>query len=266
MSTPLEIAWREARVTRDGRPVLDLSLAVPPGEFLVVLGRSGSGKSTALKTVNRLVEIEGGTLEVQGRPVGDWDPIRLRRAVGYVIQEVGLFPHFSVARNIGLVPTLLGWPPAAVADRTRELLTLVGLEAGRFAARLPHQLSGGERQRVGVARALAARPGVLLMDEPFGALDPVTRDELQGEMERLHRRLGTTIVLVTHDVREAVRLGQRIAVLADGRVAAVGTAAALEAASHPEVQRLLRLARPPAGPGDGLIMKAPPHPTPDDVS
>ncbi len=243
MSPAAEIVWHQARVTRDGRTVLDaFSLEVARGEFLVMLGRSGAGKSTVLKTVNRLVELEGGTLEVQGRSVRDWDPIALRRSVGYVIQDVGLFPHVTVARNIGLVPSLLAWPPGRVRERTRELLALVGLDAARFGPRLPRELSGGERQRVGVARALAARPSLLLMDEPFGALDPITRDELQGEMERLHQQLGTTVVLVTHDVREAVRLGQRIAVLADGRVAAVGTARELQDSSHPEVQALLRLA------------------------
>ena len=244
MSPTAEIEWQLARVTRGGRAVLDaFSLRVARGEFLVMLGRSGAGKSTALQTVNRLLELDGGTLSVQGRSVRDWDPIALRRGIGYVIQDVGLFPHFTVARNVGLVPALLGWPREQVRERVRELLDMVGLAAARFGPRLPQELSGGERQRVGVARALAARPALLLMDEPFGALDPVTRDELQGEMERLHRQLGTTIVLVTHDVREALRLGQRIAVLAAGRLAAVGTAQELQHAPQPEVQTLLRLGR-----------------------
>ncbi len=201
--------------------VTDLNLQVWRGETLVLLGRSGSGKTTTLKLINRLAEPTAGEVFVDGRRTVDWDPIRLRRRIGYVIQEVGLFPHLTVERNIGLVPALERWPPQRIRARVEELLQLVGLEPEQFARRHPQELSGGQRQRVGVARALAADPPILLMDEPFGALDPVTRAEMQREFRQLAARLGKTIVFVTHDVREALLLGTRIALLADGKLVAV---------------------------------------------
>jgi len=199
-----------------GRTLLDaLSLAVEEGETLAVIGRSGSGKTTA------------------------WDAIRLRRRTGYVIQEVGLFPHLAVARNVGLVPELEGWPAERIGKRVEELLALVGLPAAEFAARYPHHLSGGQRQRVGVARALAADPPLLLLDEPFGALDPITRTELQREFRALQARLKKTAIFVTHDMREAALVGDRIAVLAGGRLCAVATPEALRESGDPEVRALM---------------------------
>ncbi len=223
---PAAIEFDAVSMVYDGRAVLDrLTLAVHTGETLVLLGTSGCGKTTALKMINRLVEPTSGTVTVAGRPVMQWDPITLRRSTGYVIQDAGLFPHFSVERNVELVPRLLGWDTARRAARVTELLEMVGLDPARYRAMWPHQLSGGERQRVGVARALAADPPVLLMDEPFGALDPITRARLQKEFADLARRLARTIVFVTHDIVEAYRLGTRIALLADGRILQIGTPA-----------------------------------------
>jgi osmoprotectant transport system ATP-binding protein len=194
-----------------------LDLQVQNGETLVLLGRSGSGKTTSLKLVNRLLSPTSGEIRVKGVPNQDADVIRLRRSIGYVIQDVGLFPHFTIERNIGLVPKIEGWPQERIRARTQELLQMVGL-APETALRYPHQLSGGQRQRVGVARALAADPEVLLMDEPFGALDPLTRDELQREFLLLQQRLHKTVLFVTHDLREALRLGSRIALMEAGRL------------------------------------------------
>ena len=222
-----------------------LSLSVASGEVLVLLGTSGSGKTTALKTLNRLVRPDHGTVTVLGRDVQSWDPIALRRSIGYVIQEVGLLPHLTIAENVGMVPRLLGWEPARRAARARELLALAGLDADRVAPLFPRQLSGGERQRVGLARALAADPPLLLMDEPFGALDPLTRRRLQDEFRALQRRLAKTVVLVTHDVPEALRLGDRVVVMAAGRVVQEGTPA--EVRDHPQpgfVQEFVAAALP----------------------
>jgi osmoprotectant transport system ATP-binding protein len=213
-----------------------ISLEIHAGETLVLLGRSGSGKTTLLKLINRLLQPQNGTVFVQGRATSEWNPIRLRRGIGYVIQEGGLFPHFTVAQNIGLVPGLEKWAPARIAQRVDELLTLVGLDPQQFAARRPHELSGGQRQRVGVARSLAADPPILLMDEPFGALDPVTRAELQHEFGNLARRLGKTIVFVTHDLREALLLASRIVLLRAGRVVAAAGPQDFLRIDHPEVQ------------------------------
>jgi osmoprotectant transport system ATP-binding protein len=203
-----------------GRAIIsDLSLDILRGETLVLLGRSGSGKTTTLKLINRLLEPTSGELLIEGKPSLEWDPIRLRRHIGYVIQETGLFPHFTVERNVGLVPRLESWDEDRIAGRVRELLEMVGLSPHEFAHRYPRELSGGQRQRVGVARALAADPPVILMDEPFGALDPLTRAELQREFARLAARLHKTIVFVTHDIREAFALASRIGLFNDGRLA-----------------------------------------------
>ena len=223
-----------------GRALLDaFSLAVEEGETLAVIGRSGSGKTTALKLVNALLMPTAGEVRVAGRATTAWDAIRLRRRTGYVIQEMGLFPHLTVARNVGLVPELEGWPAERIGQRVEELLALVGLPAAEFAGRYPHQLSGGQRQRVGVARALAADPPLLLLDEPFGALDPITRAELQREFRAVQARLRKTAIFVTHDMREAALVGDRIAVVAGGRLRAVATPEALRESGDPEVRALV---------------------------
>lgn len=215
--------------------VSDISLRIPSGENLVLLGRSGSGKTTLLKLINGLLLPTKGNILVQNRPITEWDLIRLRRGIGYVIQEAGLFPHFTVAENIALVPSLENWDAPRMATRVEEMLQLVGLDPGKFAHRRPRELSGGQRQRVGVARALAADPPILLMDEPFGALDPVTRAELQREFGALARRLGKTIVFVTHDLREALLLASRIILLEAGRIVASATPQEFLRLDHPEV-------------------------------
>ena len=210
-----------AYVLPNRQPLLSgLNLRVHRGETLILLGRSGSGKTTTLKLINRLLTPSSGEVLVNGVATADSDVIKLRRSIGYVIQEVGLFPHFTVERNIGLVPRIEGWTAERIHSRVGELLQLVGLEAN-FASRYPHQLSGGQRQRVGVARALAADPAILLMDEPFGALDALTRDQLQHEFLSLQQRLNKTVVFVTHDLREALRLGSRIALMDAGRLVTV---------------------------------------------
>ena len=222
--------------------VSDVTFQVGEGETLVLLGRSGSGKTTTLKLVNRLLEPVSGEVFVAGRRASDTEPYRLRRGIGYVIQEVGLFPHFTIAQNIGLVPRLERWPPERIAARVEELLALVGLEGERLAGRRPHELSGGQRQRVGVARALAADPPLLLMDEPFGALDPITRAELQHEFKRLEERLGKAVVFVTHDVREGLLLGRRIGVMQAGRLVFLGTPEEFRRSQHPEVRAFMAAA------------------------
>ncbi|MGA8145602.1 MAG: ATP-binding cassette domain-containing protein [Candidatus Acidiferrales bacterium] len=218
----------------DGRPLLnDVNLTVASGETLVLLGRSGAGKTTALKMINRMLEPGTGEVRVDGRTTLEWDPIALRRRIGYVIQEVGLFPHYTVAQNISLIPRLEGWPADRVRARVEELLVMVGLVDGTVETRYPHQISGGQRQRVGVARALAADPAILLMDEPFGALDPMTRGEIQREFKALEKRLGKTIVLVTHDVGDALVLGTRIGLMEAGRLAGMYTPREFVRASDP---------------------------------
>jgi len=216
---PAAISFRQVRYEAGGRAILDnLSLDVEAGETLVLLGRSGSGKTTALKMVNALLSPAQGEVQVEDKPVSRWDLIRLRRRVGYVIQEVGLFPHFTVAENVALVPKLEGWPEARIRARVGELLEAVGLDPAEYGSRLPRQLSGGQRQRVGVARALAADPPILLLDEPFGALDPVTRLDAQRLFLRLREKLGKTALFVTHDIHEALAVGTRIGVLHQGRL------------------------------------------------
>jgi osmoprotectant transport system ATP-binding protein len=222
--------------------ILDkLSFAIEPGETVVLLGRSGSGKTTALKMVNGLVFPTRGEVLVDGRSTTAWDLIALRRSIGYVIQDVGLFPHFTVGRNVGLVPQLAGWTEDRIAQRTRELLEQVGLDPAEFLNRRPRQLSGGQRQRVGVARALAADPQLLLFDEPFGALDPVTRLELQDQFLALRNQLKKTSIFVTHDVREALRLGTRIALLDRGKLEILATPAEFLKSNEPETRLFLKM-------------------------
>jgi osmoprotectant transport system ATP-binding protein len=204
---------------RDAAAVDDLSLEIPAGAFCILVGPSGGGKTTALKMVNRLIPFDSGDIRIDGRSIRDLPVVELRREIGYVIQQVGLFPHMTVGDNIGTVPRLLGWPKEKIRARSTELLELVGLE-GADAKRYPAELSGGQRQRVGLARALAADPPLLLMDEPFGALDPITRFRLQTELRRLHREVGKTVIFVTHDIDEAIQLGDRIAILREGGVLA----------------------------------------------
>ena len=218
------IELREVGKTYGTVPAVDgVSLSIERGEFVVLIGASGSGKSTLLKLINRLVEHERGRVLFNGAQIRSFRPEDLRRRMGYAIQSIGLFPHWRVARNIATVPELLGWPAPRIAARVDELLALLGLEPALYRARWPHQLSGGQQQRVGVARALAADPELLLMDEPFGALDPVTRGALQQELRRIHRASGKTIVMVTHDIDEALGLATRIVLLDHGRVVQHGT-------------------------------------------
>ena len=223
------VSWRNvSKVYPDGHEALcDATLDVANGEVLAILGTSGSGKTTLLKTVNRLIDPTSGEVLVRGRSTKDWEPIALRRSIGYVIQEVGLLPHLSVIENVGIVPRLLGTPRTDWEPRGNELLSLVGLEPAKHASRRPRELSGGQRQRVGVARALAADPDLILMDEPFGALDPITRRELQNEFRTLQKRLGKTVIVVTHDIREAFRIADRLALMDRGRLVQVGSASEL---------------------------------------
>jgi osmoprotectant transport system ATP-binding protein len=231
------VEFRNAGFAIDGRAILeDVSFQVGAGETIVLLGRSGSGKTTTLKMINRLVEPTSGEVIVEGKKTTDWDAIRLRRRIGYVIQDIGLFPHFTVARNVALVPSLESWPEDKISRRVNEMLELVGLDPAKFAARLPRELSGGQRQRVGVARALAADPALLLLDEPFGALDPITRSEIQGEFRVLQRQVGKTILFVTHDMREAFKLADRIGLMKDGRLIALLPATEFHKLDHPEAK------------------------------
>jgi osmoprotectant transport system ATP-binding protein len=212
------ISFDHATVRLNGHALVDdLTLSVKRGETLVLLGRSGSGKTTSLKLVNRLLVPSEGEVRVNGQATMVWDPIRLRRGIGYVIQDGGLFPHFSVAKNIGLVPQIEGWPADKIKTRVQELLALVGLTSDLL-DRYPQQLSGGQRQRIGVARALAADPPILLLDEPFGALDPITRSEIQKEFRDLQQRMKKAVIFVTHDLREALLLADRIALMENGRL------------------------------------------------
>jgi len=235
------IEFRDVTYARPGRPpVLDrFSLKVDAGEVLALVGRSGAGKTTLLKLVNRLLLPDRGSVFVEGRDTREWEPIRLRRRVGYVLQEVGLFPHMTVGDNVAVVPRLEGWPIERSRARVDELLELVGLAATQFATRWPDELSGGQRQRVGVARALAVDPPVLLMDEPFGALDPLTRADLHAEFHRIQDRVRKTVIIVTHDMGEAFALGNRVGVLEDGRLIAFDRPDVVAASREPLVRRLL---------------------------
>ena len=231
-----------------GRPdvLIDVTLSISSGEVVALVGRSGAGKSTILKLINGLLLPTMGVVSVEGRDTRTWDGIRLRRHIGYVLQDVGLFPHMTVADNVAVVPRLEQWPADRTRDRVTALLDLVGLPAVTYAVRRPRELSGGERQRVGLARALAVNPPILLMDEPFGALDPVTRVELRREFTRIRTELGTTVVVVTHDMAEAFALGQRIGVIDSGALVACDTPAAIAASSDARVRRLVEtLVRPP---------------------
>ncbi|MFQ5876654.1 MAG: ATP-binding cassette domain-containing protein [Acidobacteriota bacterium] len=251
MGSDRVISCRDAEYrTPDGAALVSgLRFEVRRRETLVLLGRSGSGKTTTLKLINRLLTPTAGEVLVEGRSTREWDPILLRRRMGYVIQEVGLLPHLSVEANVALVPQLLGWEPARIRERVRAMLELVGLDPAGFAGRRPRELSGGQRQRVGVARALAADPPVLLMDEPFGALDPVTRAGMQAEFRLLKERVGKTIVFVTHDVREALLLGTRIALLSGGRIAWLDTPEEFLRSADPEVGAFRAVLRHPGGAG-----------------
>jgi len=220
----LELVNVTKRFSDDSPPAVDgVSLSVAQGEFVVLLGESGSGKTTTCKMINRLVDATGGAITVDGQDIHTLNPVELRRRIGYVFQGIGLFPHWTVGRNVAAVPSLLGWDAKEIAARVDELLDMMHLPPAEYRDRKPAQLSGGQRQRVGVARALAARPRIMLMDEPFGALDPITRDAMQEEYRTLHRELGLTTVMVTHDMTEALLLANRIAVMKDGRVLQLAT-------------------------------------------
>jgi osmoprotectant transport system ATP-binding protein len=233
----IAIKFRGVGVQVGGRTILSgVTLDVRRGETLVLLGRSGSGKTTTLKLINRLIEPTSGEVVVEGTPTSRWDRIRLRRHIGYVIQETGLFPHFTIEQNVALVPRLERWEERRIHDRVRELLALVGLDPEEFASRYPRELSGGQRQRVGVARALAADPPIILMDEPFGALDPLTRSDIQHEFAGLVERLSKTIVFVTHDIREAFTLGTRIGVFKDGRLVELAKPGEFRKTTEPEAR------------------------------
>jgi osmoprotectant transport system ATP-binding protein len=232
-SAPAEIAFRGATKRYPGRErsaVEELSFEVPPGEICVLIGPSGCGKTTALKMVNRLISITEGDITIDGRSVRELELAQLRRGIGYVFQQIGLFPHMTVEHNIGAVPRLLGWSKSRIHERASELLALVGLDPEGDLRRYPAEFSGGQQQRIGVARAMAADPPIMLMDEPFGAIDPIARDRLQNDFLRLHRQLRKTIIFVTHDIDEAIKMGDRIAVMREGHLVQIATADDLLAA------------------------------------
>jgi len=245
-----------------GQPILrDVSLHVEEGETVVLLGRSGSGKTTLLKTVNGLVAPTSGEIWFEGRPAGRWDAIRLRRRMGYVIQDAGLFPHWTVAANIGLVPRLENWPPERVDERVATLLATVGLDAAEFRGRYPRQLSGGQKQRVGIARALAADPPLLLLDEPFAALDPITRFDLQRQFLELRHTVRKAALFVTHDVREALMMASRIVLLKDGAVDTMAAPTEFRAARSAEAKAFLSALEPLPGPQPPAPGPRPPAPS-----
>lgn len=234
-----QVTFRHAGNQTGANILDDFSLAIQRGETLALVGRSGMGKTTILKLINRLLLPQSGTVRVEGRPTTEWDAIKLRRHVGYVLQEVGLFPHMTIGRNIAVVPRLEKWPEAKINDRIEELLNLVGLDPAKFRDRFPRELSGGQRQRVGVARALAVDPPILLMDEPFGALDPLTRAEMHQEFHRIQSQVRKTIVCVTHDMGEAFALGDKLGVLAEGKLAALAPPNEIARSENPEVKIFL---------------------------
>ena len=227
----IELVELTKRFPGAAQPAIDrLSLTIPEGDVCVLIGPSGCGKTTTMRVVNRMIDADSGSVTVAGRNIMDVDPVELRRRIGYVIQQIGLFPHWSIADNVATVPRLLRWDDKRIAARVDELLALVGMDPALYRNRFPRELSGGQKQRVGVARALAADPPVMLMDEPFGAIDPITRARLQDEFLRILRQLRKTIVFVTHDIDEAIRMGDRIAILKDGALVQYGTPEAILAA------------------------------------
>ena len=230
-----------------GRPaaLVRVSLSVEPGQIVALVGRSGAGKSTLLKLVNRLLLPTSGSVSVEGRDTREWDPIALRRRIGYVFQDVGLFPHMTIEENVSIVPRLERWPADRARVRAQELLNLVGLDPAAFASRRPRELSGGQRQRVGVARALAIDPPILLMDEPFGALDPLTRAEVRHELAAVQERLHTTVIVVTHDIAEAFALGSRVGVIDGGELLAFGTPVSVARSSDPRIRAFVAAQPPP---------------------
>jgi osmoprotectant transport system ATP-binding protein len=241
----IAVEFRDVTLSRNHRPLVsNLNFTIRRGEALILLGRSGSGKTTTMKLINRLFTPTQGQVLFDGIPTTEWDEIKLRRKIGYVIQETGLFPHFTVERNVGLVPSLERWKTKQIKRRVYELLQLVGLDPEQFAQRYPHELSGGQRQRVGVARALAADPPMLLMDEPFGALDPITRLELQQEFKNLQQELGKTVVFVTHDIQEAFVLASRIGLMHEGKLVVLGTKDEFMHSQHPEALAFLECLKP----------------------
>jgi osmoprotectant transport system ATP-binding protein len=234
------VEFRNVNFQIGAAKILDgLNLQIEQGETLVLLGESGCGKTTTLKLINRLIEPTSGEVFVEGKSTMDWDAIKLRRKIGYVLQEAGLFPHFSVERNVALVPSLENWDESKKRERVLEMLELVGLSPQKFAQRFPHELSGGQRQRIGVARALAANPNILLLDEPFGALDPITRMNLQKEFAALVKNLDKTTIFVTHDLREAMLLGTRICLMDKGRIALLETPENFAKSNNPQARAYL---------------------------
>jgi osmoprotectant transport system ATP-binding protein len=264
MEKPPLIAYAHVGKSFNGgrvKAVDNVSLDVAEGEFLAVVGGSGSGKTTLLRLANRLIDADEGHITVEGEDVRAADPVRLRRRIGYVFQSGGLFPHMTVADNIGITPKLLGTPKTEISSRVDELLDLVRLDDGEHRDRLPHELSGGQRQRVGVARALAARPRIVLMDEPFGALDPLTRSGLTEDYRALHDKLGLTTVMITHDMAEAVLLADRVAVMRSGKLLAEGTPAELAESRDAYVNELLDAPRRQAA---QIKERLPPENPPED--
>jgi osmoprotectant transport system ATP-binding protein len=240
LTSEIIVDFRDVSFQIDHRLLLShLKFSIYQEEALVLLGRSGSGKTTTLKLINHLLIPSQGQVLIENIPTTKWDAIKLRRRIGYVIQETGLFPHFTIAENVGLVPSLEKWPAQKIHNRVYEMLNLVGLEPEQFAHRYPYQLSGGQRQRVGVARALAADPPILLMDEPFGALDPITRLELQQQFKYLQQQLGKTVIFVTHDIQEAFFLASRIGLMYEGNLVELGTKREFLSSQHPESQAFL---------------------------
>ena len=237
----IAVEFQNVTYSLNQRPLVShLNFTIERGETLVLLGRSGCGKTTTMKLINRLLTPSSGEVMVEGISTQQWNPIQLRRHIGYVIQETGLFPHFTVEKNVGLVPNLAGWKPTKIKARVYELLNLVGLNPDQFAQRYPHELSGGQRQRVGVARALAADPPILLMDEPFGALDPITRIDIQQEFKQLQQQLGKTVVFVTHDIQEAFILASRIGLMEAGKMILMDKPSEFLKSTNSEVQKFIK--------------------------